>query len=99
VSSMVGRVKPLPRVSMHAVRGVSMHAMPPPQAKVANCEEVRGPSGKTLTYTQMDQKNREKMYENQKNKPSQVRNQNVKSWYLKCSAVGDDDEDDDDADL
>jgi len=69
--------------------------MPPtPQAKIANCEEVRGPSGKKLTYTQMDQRNREKMYENQQNQPGPVRNQNVK-WYLTCGDGGDDDDDSD----
>ena len=66
--------------------------MPPtPQAKIANCDsrEVG-----TLSYTQMDQRNREKMYENQKNQPTPVRNQIVKSWHMKCSMPGGGDDDD-----
>ena len=68
--------------------------MPPtPQAKIANCDSRE--VGR-LSYTQMDQRNREKMYENQKNQPTPVRNQNVKSWYMKCSMPGGGDDDDSD---
>jgi len=70
--------------------------MPPtPQAKMANCDP-RDATGKELSYTQMDQRNREKMYENQKKQPNPVRNQNVKSWYLKCNMPGGGDDDDSD---
>jgi len=63
-----------------------MHAMPP-QAKIANCGAVLDERGKKLNYTQMDHRNRDKMYKNLAEQQTAVRNHGV-TWYLKCHLAG-----------